>query len=321
MPVNQFSNYPGGFSHGVILHGLPVVNMHHGNIFWVNSATGNDSGANDGSRTKPYATLEYAINQAVADNGDIIMLAPKHAETISSATALNFDKAGISIIGLGKGDNRPTFTLDTANTTTIPVSADDITIQNCKFVGNFLSIASCFTVAAAANFSILGCDFDDTSAILGFLSIVTTTVSVNADNLNFSDNTVRSIATTNPGPTLDINGTMRGLTVQRNHVVHTVDNNNVAVLINHAALVMTSLLVTHNLIHCVNTDTATGAVLILTTATTGDGIVAYNLVRCLDVAAAIIVTAGQVTYGMFENYLTGETTQLSGVLLPEAGAQ
>ena len=109
---------------------------------------------------------------------------------------------------------------------------------------------------------------------------------------------------------------MRGLTVQGNHVVHTVANNNTAALIDHAALVMTSLLVTHNIIHSVNTDTASGGILIKTTSTTGDGIVAYNLVRELDTVAVILVTAAQIKYGMFENYHTGETTQQSGELIP-----
>ena len=64
-----------------------------------------------------------------------------------------------------------------------------------------------------------------------------------------------------------------------------------------------------------------GGILILTTATTGSGIVANNYVRCLDIAGGIIVTAAAVQYGLFENYFAGETTSLSGVILPAAGAQ
>ena len=41
-----------------------------------------------------------------------------------------------------------------------------------------------------------------------------------------------------------------------------------------------------------------------------------NRVRALDVAAAIVVTAAAVQYGMFDNLYTGETTQLSGFVLP-----
>jgi hypothetical protein len=75
-----------------------------------------------------------------------------------------------------------------------------MSINGCLFIGNFLSIASCFTVAAAADFKIDSCEFRDTSAILGFLSIVTTTVSVNSDGLTYTNNTRKSDATTTPRP-------------------------------------------------------------------------------------------------------------------------
>lgn len=310
MPI---TNYPNGFNGGVSIRGLAILNTYSAGLSWVDS---NGSASGDGTFTRPYTLLETAINAASSAKGDIIVIKAGHTETIGTATTLAFDKAGITIIGLGSGANRPTFTFDTANTANINVTADNISIENCRFIGNFLSIVSCFTLVAAAGLDIQGCEFDDTTATLGFLSIVTTTVSVNADNLVFSNNRVRSIATSSSGPTLNIVGTMRGLTVQGNHIVHTVANNGAAALIDHASLVMTSLLVTHNIIHSVNTDTSSGGVLIKTGATTGDGIVAYNLTRDLDTAAAIQVTAAQIKYGMFENYHTGETTQLSGELLP-----
>ena len=68
-----------------------------------------------------------------------------------------------------------------------------------------------------------------------------------------------------------------------------------------------------------NTDTATGGILINTSAITGSGIVSGNRVRALDVAAAILVTATQIKYGMFDNLYTGEVTQLSGFVLPAIG--
>ena len=311
--MGNISNFPNGFNGGVTVRGLTLLNTYSAGLVYVDS---NGSANGDGTFTRPYATLEIAINKAQTAKSDIIVIKAGHTETITSATTLNFDKAGLEIIGLGKGTQRPTFTFTTANTATIPVSADNISIENCRFIGNFLSIASCFTVTTAANFSVENCEFDDTSAILGFLSIITTTVSVNADNLRFNNNRVRSIATTSPGPTLVIAGTMRGLTVQGNFINHTVANNNVAALIEHGALVMTDLLVTHNLVHSVNTNTATGALLVKTTATTGNGTIAHNRVKALDVAAAIIVTVGAVGYGMFDNLYTGETTMASGFVLP-----
>ncbi|CAN0509116.1 unnamed protein product, partial [Phaeothamnion confervicola] len=165
-----------------------------------------------------------------------------------------------------------------------------MSISNCLFVGNFLSIASAFTVAAAADFKIDNCGFRDTSAVLGFLSIVTTTVSLNSDGLTYTNNSRKSDATTTPGPDVVIANTMSRLKVNGNKSVHTVASNNTAALIEHGALVMTDAEVIGNYVYSVNTDTATGGILVKTTATTGSGIVAHNRVRTLDTAAAILVT-------------------------------
>jgi hypothetical protein len=284
-----------------------------GNTYYVDSGVAGTDGT---SPETAVGTLEAAINKCTANQGDLILVLPGHAESITSATALNFDVAGIRIIGLGDGNDRPTFTFTTANTATIPVSAANITIRNCIFVGNFLSIASCFTVAAAPEFWIDQCSFRDTSAILGFLSIVTTTVSVNADGFKYTNNDRKSDATTSPGPDIVIAGTMSRLKVNYNKSVHTVASNNVAALVEHGALVMTDAEVIGNYIYSVNTDTATGAILVKTTATTGSGMIAHNRVRALDVAAAILVTANAVQYGLFDNLYTGETTLASGFVLP-----
>lgn len=317
-----YSNFTNGFANGVLMRGLPITQTHPGKVFWVSNASTIQQGQRGGSNGNrgtfdaPFGTLEYALSQCTANRGDIIYIKPGHAESVISATALNFDVAGVSIVGLGTGTKRPTFTFTTANTATIPVTADNMSVSNCKFVGNFLSIASCFTVAAAADFVIDNCDFSDTSATLGFLSIVTTTVSVNADGLTYTNNQRKSDATTSPGPDLVIAGTMSRLRVNGNKSIHTVASNNVAALIEHGALVMTNAEVIGNLVYSVNTDTATGAILVKTTATTGSGIIAHNRIRALDVAGAIVVTAAAVQYGMFDNLYTGETTLLSGFVLP-----
>lgn len=317
------SNYPNGFASGVMLRGVPIVQTHPGKVFWVyNGTTGlmagqrGGSNGNKGDFNSPFSTLEYALSQCTANRGDVIFIKPGHAESVTSATSLNFDVAGVAIIGLGSGTKRPTLTFTTANTATIPVTADNMAIQNCKFVGNFLSIEAAFTVDAAAHFTIENCSFTDTSAILGFLSAVKTTVSVNSDFLTVADCYIKSDATTKSTAPIVVLNTMTGLTVTGNRVIQTVAQNNVSQLVSHAALVMTAAEISGNDVHCVNTDTATGAVLVSTTATTGSGIIKDNKVRALDVAAAILVTATAVQYGMFNNLYTGETTLASGIVLP-----
>ena len=158
MTTQANSNFPNGFLTGVTVRELPITVTNPGKVFWLNNSPfvapgaigGSDS--NPGTYTKPFATLAGAIASAnvVAGRGDIICVMPNHAENISSATALTLYKSGVAIVGLGTGAARPTFTLDTANTTTINVTGANVSIQNCNFVFNFLNIASAFTLGGAS---------------------------------------------------------------------------------------------------------------------------------------------------------------------------
>jgi hypothetical protein len=323
LPQSPASNFPGGFNN-VTIRGVPITQSHPGQVYWVSNATPTlpgqigGSDGNPGTFNAPFSTLEYAITSCTANRGDIIFIKPGHAETISSATALAFDVAGVAIVGLGAGTKRPTFTLGTAATTTIAVSADNISISNCRFIGNFLSITSAFTVAAAAYFTIDNCSFTDTSAILGFLSAVKTTVSVNSDFLQVSNCFIKSDATTKSVAPIVVLNTMTGLTLTDNVVIQTVAQNNVSQFLSHAALVMTAALITGNKIYSVNTDSATGAFLVTTSATTGSGIIQGNVVRGLDVAGSLMITAAAVQYGLFNNLYIGDVG-FSGFVLPAIG--
>lgn len=323
--MGQYSNYPNGFANGLTVRGVPILQAQPGNVYWVGNSTATmpnqraASNGNDGTFFSPFSSVDYAMGRCTANRGDIIMVKPGHAETLTSATTLALDVAGVAVVGLGAGTSRPTFTFTTANTATIAVSAANISVQNCKFVGNFLSIAAAFTVGAAPHFTLENCSFTDTSAILGFLSAVKTTVTVNADFLTIKDCYIKSDATTKSVAPIVVLGTMTGLTLQGNTVVQTVAHNNVSQFLSHAALVMTAAVVEDNKVYSINTDTATGGALVTTSATTGSGIIRNNVVRALDIAAAILVTATAVQYGMFNNLYIGETTSLSGFVLPAIG--
>lgn len=189
------SFYPGGFAGGIVVKNLPIQTAYPGLVWWVsNNPTLPGGGSksripfspgSDGAKGTwgaPFATLNYAVTQA--SPGDIIMVKPGHAETLSKAAALTLSVANVAIIGLGTGASRPKFTLDTANTATVSVTAADITIQNIQFVANFLSIATVFALTTAKNFNLQNCTFTDTSNILTFVSIITTDASANhADGL------------------------------------------------------------------------------------------------------------------------------------------
>jgi len=306
--MREHSNYQHGFEGGLTVRNLPILNVYTRDVHWVDSSA---SANGKGSFKRPFATLQAAIDHASA--GDEILIKGAHAETISSATALLFNKAGISISGLERGSRRPTFTLDTANTAKIPVSAANVSIEGCLFVANFADIATVFLLTTAPEFNCSGNEFRDTTSSLNVLTVVTTTVSVNSDGLKVNGNKVRSLGTTAATTMVKVANTLDRIEINDNFFVGAVLNNTAALLA-HGALVVTNLEMARNKVYRPNTDTATGGILITTSSTTNSGMVYDNKVKCLDAAAIILVTAGSV-YGMFDNKVSG-AADTSGFVLP-----
>ncbi len=321
MPI---SNYPGGFPAGLTVRGVPIMQSHPGKVFWVNNssvlADGGIGGSdgNNGTYTKPWRTIDYAIGRCRAGRGDIIMVMPGHSETVSAAGGITLDVDGVAIVGLGTGTARPLLTFDTANTARISWTADNCSLKNIRLVGNFLSIATAILNSGGAGWTVEGCDFSDTSAIKGFLACVTTTVSTNSDDGWFVGNRRSADATTTTGTALKVANTTNMLTIKDNVFWHSVAEENIAIILDHAALVVNELVMTDNLCYSINIAQTTEGFLLKSSATTGSGIIARNFVRSQDPSAAIMITAGAVQYGLFENYHTGETTIAQGVILPAA---
>jgi hypothetical protein len=199
------TNYPNGFKYGINLRGIPLVQTHPGQVFWLgnSSVTGvncrGGSNGNDGTFNGPFATLDYAVGRCVANRGDVIFVKPGHAETISTAAVAALDVAGVAVVGVGVGSNRPTFTF-TAAAANIPITAANMSIQNVLFVANFADVASFFTATGTAtptDFTVENCEFRDTSSILNALTIITGNATANClDGLTFRANRISSLGTT-----------------------------------------------------------------------------------------------------------------------------
>jgi signal peptidase I len=315
------SNYPNGFASGVTIRGVPILQTNPGQVYWVSNSTAllgrarNGSDGNRGTFDSPFATLNYAVTQCVANRGDIIVIKPGHVETVSTATALALNIAGVAIVGLGAGTNRPKFTLDTANTATIPVSANNISIQNCQFFANFLSIAACFTLTTAKEFAVQNCLFQDTSSVLNFLNIVKSTGAANTvDGLTFSDNVVINLGVTSNNTTILTANDIDRLTMQRNYLKWAVQNDK-AIGVIVTAGVLTNLVATDNMGYRPNTTTAGGS-FINVGGTTSTGIVARNLIQTLTTTTDLLFTTS-VGLGAFDNRVTG-VVGASGFLIPAA---
>ena len=316
----SLSNYPNGFANGVTIRGIPLLQTNPGKVFWVNNSSALADGgvggvdqSGQGTYQRPFATIDFAVGECTAGRGDIIAVMPGHAETVT-ATSIALDVAGVTIVGLGAGSARPTLTFGAA-AATIQVTAANISVTNILHVANFADVATAYTNNAGPEFSVEGCEFRDTSSILNFLSAVTTTVSVSADGLNFSKNNVFGLGTTAATTPVKVAGTISRLTINDNQVVLAILNNTSGLLA-HGALVVSNLEMARNKVFRPNTDTATGGLLITTTATTNTGMVYDNYVKSVDVAAMLIITTGS-KYGFTNNLMSG-TADVSGILIPAA---
>lgn len=316
------------FTNGVSSFGLPVYggtggavpgfSVFTGDVYFVSSLFG--AAGNAGTSAEyPYASLVTALASATAQSstygGDVIIVMPGHAEAISSATAMAISKKGVTILGMGAGNARPTFTFDTANTATIAVSAENVTVDNCIFVANFLSIAAPFTLSTAKALTLTNCSFYETSSVLNFLNIVKSTGAANTvDNLVVIGCDWNGIGTTSVNSFILTANDVASAKVCGNHVklAKTADT---SILMTVTAGVLTDLDCGWNRVYSAQTATTAGS-LINVGGTTSTGFVYNNYVQTLTTAADKLFTTS-VGLSAFNNYVTG-AVGASGFLIPAA---
>lgn len=317
------SSYPNGFAQGVTIRGVPLVQCQPGKVFWVSNAAANllpgqrgGSDGNKGTFESPFGTLDYAIGQCVAGRGDIIFVKPGYTDTVSSAGAITADIAGVAIIGLGTGSLRPTITFDTAATATISVTAANITFKNLILTANFADITAVFTTTTAKWLTIEDCFVKATATNMNFLNIVdTNATTADTDGLALINNVWIEPDTATLGM-VKMDGTNDSVTIVDNLVNVGVKNNTATLMAIATGKVVTTLRCSRNRVYRLNTDTATGGLLITTDGSTNTGMVNENFAQHADVAAEILVTASS-GLGLFNNYASG-VAGASGYLLPAA---
>ena len=125
------------------------VVAHPGDIWFVHAGTGTDGAGYGQNPDAPCATIDYAIGLCTASKNDVIYVLPGHTETIAVAAGIAADVAGISIIGLGNGNNRPTVTWS-ATASTWTVSAANVTIKNIRCTSSIAAVVTLFSLTGAA---------------------------------------------------------------------------------------------------------------------------------------------------------------------------
>jgi hypothetical protein len=314
--VAHMSNYPNGFNGGLTVRGLPLNLTHPGKVFWVSDSGlagfPNRKGPSDGNKggyLDPFATIDYAIGQCIANRGDVIMVMPGHTDTLTGAAGIALDVAGVNIIGLGQYDDRPRIVLDAAAATVV-VSAANCTLKNLTLVAGFADVVAAIDVTAAG-VVLDSLVFEDNTTAENFLTPVksTSTVDNTADGLTVVNCRWSSVDVAGL-EFIEANADIKDLVVDGNYVVHEgtasplvlfatgKDAQYAQITYNFLSHKMTA----NELL--VNIDTAANS-----------GIIAHNRVGHADVTTTHDLGIDALGCRLFDN-LSASTDAVSGVVLP-----
>jgi hypothetical protein len=156
-----------------------LSNIGLGKAFYVDSNNGDDDRSGRSPETA-LATLDEAIGKCTANQGDVIYVLPGHAETVATAGAIACNVAGIFIIGLGEGADRPTFSFSAVDAT-MTVSAASIYIKNILIKPSIDSVVSPIVVSGPD--CALDIEIQDATALIECVCGVLTTAAAERLNL------------------------------------------------------------------------------------------------------------------------------------------
>jgi hypothetical protein len=289
------SHFNGGFANGVTIRGVPVLNTHPGNVYWVSSVSGSDG--NKGTRERPFATIDYAIGRCTANNGDIIFCMPGHAEAVT-ATSINCDVGGVTFIGLGSGSKKPVLTFG-ATDSTINVTAANCVWQNFRFTAGIGDVVTAVLHSTAAqNTQYREIEFFATSTF-NFINCYTLGAANISDGCLWERNYLR---TADAGQlALAITAAAHNdLKFYDNYVRHAAA---AAGLLTGGAAEFLGLDVRRNFVQTGQTDGSVG-VLVITTGTASSGCIVDNDMKTADAAANVAIPIASKVYAA-RNYIAG----------------
>lgn len=280
-----------------------------GTTFYVDSNGANavDTTLHGKTVEYPFATLDYAIGQCTAGKGDVIIVAPLHAETIGT-DGLTVDVDDISIIGLGRGESAPTFTLTPALATDdcVVISADDCLLQNMRFVPGLDGTDDQFQITGS-NVTIRRLYFGTTSSYQADNMVTLTGADAVIEWCEFDASDV------GVGRAVEIKAaTASGATI-RNNVMF--GDYSVANIENPAGSVCTGLHIHDNLMS--NSNAGEPCIELISACT---GVIANNVVNSPLAAAATKTAIAPGSCYCVENYGSDGVGDVSGVLNPVADA-
>ncbi len=308
------------FPNGITSFGVPIIpasspKVITGDIYFLHSGTGSDHGSSGKGKDTPFATLDYALGKTTADHDDAIYIMAGHSETITGAGGITLDKAGVSIIGLGRYDARPTFLMDAATTVTALVTAANVSIENCKFLAGHADIAVCFTITAKG-FKMENCLFEENVTNENWVDCIHVSAADNdADGLELIGNEIimNDAASVTA---IDLLKNINDAKIIGNRITGDFDATPYAPIYMATDEVPLNILIANNLIH--NKHDGNAAVGISVTCTTATGWIIGNHIGAQDTGSETPVLGGAAGLYLGENYASGVLGTASGYLYPAA---
>ncbi len=175
--------------------GSLFVSTSGGAVFYVGStaqlALLGDTGASITGRT--FTSVNSALLGCVSGRGDTIYLLPGYTESVAAGDVWsNLNATDVSIVGMGRGTNRPAITW-TNNAGTILMDTANFRIMNCQlFLAGPQVNGSALTVAAPITVSAAGCAIGSCDIYWGFdadqIVTIGITTTAAADQFKFNNN-------------------------------------------------------------------------------------------------------------------------------------
>lgn len=298
------------FPYGVSSFGVPLIGsgplLATGKFFFVSSGnTGADGNYRGTDADHPLATIQFAIGLCVANRGDVIILMPGHAESITAAGSLAMNKAGVRVIGIGRGANRPTLTFSTVVGATIAMSANSCSFENVIFDYTGIDAITTGINVTASDCAIQNCKFIMSNSTNQATNGIT--LGSGANNFFALDNEVLA---NNAGADTWLTSavTIANVTLQRNRI----SGDFAVAAVNNATNAWARCVITHNLFYILGT----GKAIIL--VSTASGMIGWNMTQITaNIAAGGSMTAAAAL--KVENYAQETAGIAASAVLDPAG--
>lgn len=179
---------------GVTELGNLFLSVTGGKVFYVGTTAmvANYADVTAGIAGRLFTDVNTALGQCVSGRGDCIYVLPGYTENITADAWSNLAATDVTIIGMGRGTNRPTFTWTLAGSTMLFDTAN-FRVLNCRmFMAGPQTAGPALTVAAPITVSAAGCEISGCEIWWGFdadqIVTIGITTTAAADNFTFNGN-------------------------------------------------------------------------------------------------------------------------------------